>query len=173
MRDGLGFGRDHDDPLKLKELNDALKKFRDWRGGKNLDLLGANACAMSYVEAAFELQGSAKYLVASEIAVPFAGWPYESILRAISKDTRPERLGRIIVDYYVNHFASSASDKQVSMTLLDLDRAKNLGTQVARLADELKKAIFSAEGSTNDRLTHVRDVFRATAAGDVRPLIDL
>src|SRR5687767_12919214 len=52
---GLGFGRDHDDPLTLRELTDALSAFRDKRAKKQsgnpaLDLLGANACAMSYAE---------------------------------------------------------------------------------------------------------------------------
>jgi hypothetical protein len=113
---GLGFGRDHDDALTLKDLDSALNAFKTYRR-KKLDLLGVNACAMSYAEAAFQLKESTHYLVASQIAVPFAGWPYESILRAINNETKPEQLGKIIVDSYVDHFASSASDKQVSMTL--------------------------------------------------------
>ena len=31
---------------------------------------------MSYAEAAFELRESADFLVASQISMPFAGWPY-------------------------------------------------------------------------------------------------
>ena len=109
---GLGFGRDHKDSLTLRELSKALKPFR------RLDLLGANACAMSYAEAAFELQESAKYLVASQITMPMAGWPYEEILKEITRkpDITGENLGRAVI----RHFMKSLEGKHVSLTLLDL-----------------------------------------------------
>ena len=81
---GLGFGRDHNDPLTLPELKGALAKF----GEGKLTMLGANTCAMSYAEAAFELQASADYLVASQTAVPLTGWPYTTILSRIAADPR-------------------------------------------------------------------------------------
>ncbi len=175
---GLGFGRDHDDPVTLEELQAALDAFKrrrpkPRRGRRpRLELLGANACAMSYAEAAYQLRNSAQYFVASEIAVPFAGWPYESILRAINSKTEPKDLGKIVVDSYVDHFTTSESDKHVSMTLLDLDHVDGLRDGVSKLADLLRKTIFPKDVAGYNRLMHVRDVFRATAAGGVRPLID-
>src|SRR5712671_5704825 len=82
---GLGFGRDHGDPLKLSELDGALQAFKTERGTQpdvdsRLEILGTNACAMSYVEAAHELHCSVQYMVASQISVPFAGWPYDAVL---------------------------------------------------------------------------------------------
>ena len=89
-----GLGRYHNNALKLKELTASLSAFQrerntmlqvhpelrpqddGWDG--RLELLGTNACAMSYVEAAWELRNSARYMVASQIPAPFAGWPYES-----------------------------------------------------------------------------------------------
>ena len=47
-----------------------------------LELLGTNACSMSYLEAAFELKDVVSLMVASQITVPFAGWPYNVILSA-------------------------------------------------------------------------------------------
>src|SRR4051812_41860139 len=91
---GLGFGRDHGDPLRLTELVKALTAFREARVGAEeeqlgdregvLDVLGANACAMSYAEAAYELRDSANYLLASQISVPFAGWSYAEVLQSIT-----------------------------------------------------------------------------------------
>ena len=121
---GLGFGRDHGDALSISELKWALEEFAEQGkklGGKKLDLLGANACAMSYAEAAFELQKGASYLVASEITMPFAGWPYANILEQLSgKD--PEEAGVMIVE----EFLKSYRDKTVALSLLDLQHAKDL-----------------------------------------------
>ena len=100
---GLGFGRDHDEALTLDDLRKALRS----QNGKKLELLGANACAMSYAEAAYELREATDYLVASEIAVPLAGWPYETILKSITQKTTSEQLGTVITDAYVSHFNSS------------------------------------------------------------------
>lgn len=169
---GLGFGRDHGDALKLAELRLALDRFRKARRS-SLELLGANACAMSYAEAAFELRGAADYLVASQIAVPFAGWPYESILKRVGAASTPRDFGALVVDSYVNSFAGSTTGDQVAMTLLDLQRADELERRVTELTASLAGVLEQPGGSAIDRLAQIRTAFLATAAGDVRPLIDV
>ena len=83
---GLGFGRDHGDPMMLTELRAAIQHFArqlpkdDKEQERKLDLLGANACAMSYIEAACELGGCVDFIAASQVGVPFTGWPYQEIL---------------------------------------------------------------------------------------------
>jgi Clostripain family len=188
---GLGFGRDHNDALKLTEIKEALKEFSSARpGNAPLDLLGANACALSYVEAAYELRQSARYMVASQIAVPFAGWPYTSILRRVGKQTKPEDLGKLIVEAYVNHFSSMPTSDRVTMTLLNLEALTNPGDKkkkiqaflgepeihdfadlIRRLVEEISAA--PEKSKSFDRLAEVRDFFIGAAAGDIRPLIDL
>ena len=93
---GLGFGRDHGNPLTLPEIEGALS---DALKGEKLDILGANACAMSYVEAAYQLQNVADFLVAPEIAMPLAGWPYDKILAEIvnNPDIGAQEFGKTIV----------------------------------------------------------------------------
>jgi hypothetical protein len=172
---GLGFGRDHGDPLTVRELGDALDTFKNDRKGLTLDLLGANACAMSYAEAVFQMKDKVDFLVASQIAVPFAGWPYEAILTSVARDTSPKTLGTIVADRYVNHFRASRVGDQVAMAVLNLkpttlDRLKNL---LEELTNTLTDAITQSNPMLGDRLDHIRSAFLATAAGDVRPLIDL
>jgi hypothetical protein len=175
---GLGFGRDHGDPLTMSELRNALEAFANTRG-KKLDLLGANACAMSYAEAAYELRTGAEFLVASQIAVPFAGWPYDAILGTIAGTTDALTLGKNVATEYVARYRGSASDR-VSMSLLQLDaldgtrdKGSDLNAHLKGLATALTEAIDSSKPGNGDRLHHVRAAFLATAAGDVRPLIDL
>jgi hypothetical protein len=168
---GLGFGRDHGHALTLTKLKSALARFKKTRGAK-LDLLGANACAMSYAEAAYELRNVARFMVASQIAVPFVGWPYESILRRIKRGSEPVDVGRIVVDSYVNQFAASPHDDRVAMTLLNLEKAKALKRHTQELVLALHRTIQQADAVGSDRRTHLRTAFLTTAVGDVRPLID-
>jgi hypothetical protein len=171
---GLGFGRDHGDPLLLAELRKALGDFKKARpGGGALELLGANACAMSYAEAACELRGVATCLVASQIAVPYAGWPYQSILTLIKGASSVEEVGRLIVDRYVAAFSASRAGEQVAMTLIDLTVASRLQALIKKLTSALVAVVNGPTSGASDRLAHVRAAFLSTAVGDVRPLIDL
>ena len=181
---GLGFGRDHNDGLRLKELKGALEDFRQERlklaksdaeaPKGRLELLGANSCAMSYVEAAYELRKAAHYMVASQISVPFAGWPYESILRRIADTTEPEDLGRLVADTYVGHFNALARGERVTMSLLNLEGLDGWKSLIQQLAEAIEKETLSGTGNLDSaRLAYVRDTFVGAAAGDVRPLIDL
>jgi Clostripain family len=171
---GLGFGRDHQDPLSLLELQCAIQEFRNHLPDRRpLDLLGANACAMCYVEAAHQLRNDVRYLVASQIAVPLAGWPYRSILRKIRSGIDAERVGTIVVDTYVNHFSASSAGDRVAMTLLDLGAAEQLKERVGKLTGAVTGVINAETEFAVDRRSLIRNAFLSTATGDVRPLLDL
>jgi hypothetical protein len=176
---GLGFGRDHGDPMTLRELRQALRSFGTSSHPK-LDLLGANACAISYVEAAYELRDYVHYLVASEIAVPLVGWPYDAILGSLSRllatpdtDVDPPTLGQLVADQYVTQFKSAANGECVAMTLLDLGAAGDVAACIGRLTDALIAATDGTDKGAGERRAQIRTAFLSTASGDVRPLIDL
>ncbi len=175
---GLGFGRDHGDPMKLTELRKAIEHFAQWpdrdkQTGRKLDLLGANACAMSYIEAACELSGHVDFIAASQVGVPFTGWPYQAILGGLTGDMTTEAFGRLIVDRYVAQFAGSASGQQRAMSLLNLERAKAVVHPFAELAKSIHATVCGTGANAINARAHVRAAFLATAAGDVRPLLDL
>ena len=188
---GLGYGRDHGDPMTLPEIRDAIHMFRLPLDAKaqdgvppawpKLDLLGANACAMSYAEAACELSAEVQCLVASEIAVPLVGWPYETILGCMSKQAEadsawnmtPEAVGQLVADRYVAQFDGSASGERVAMSVLDLNVADTLTRHVADLGQAIVNVVDGTDKGAGERLAQIRAAFLATAAGDVRPLVDL
>jgi hypothetical protein len=180
---GLGFGRDHGDPLELSELVKALTAFRKKRNeldGRDqdaddgtLEILGANACALCYVEAAHELCHSAKYLLASQIYVPFAGWPYNEVFESISGATTPEQLGSTVIDSYVTGLNNPLTGERVQMSLLALPHAGNLKGAIHELAKSIRGAFRSDGQFDSSRRAACRDSFIAAAAGDVRPLVDL
>jgi hypothetical protein len=195
---GLGFGRDHGDPLIFGELVEALDAFsksrnklernrrtgpaREGRDGRErdkanrkdgtLEVLGANACALCYVEAAYELRESAQYLLASQIYVPFAGWPYDQVFQSISDKTSPEELGSNVVDSYVTGLNNPLTGERVQMSLLDLSHAADLRGVIDDLARSIRGAFKSNGQFDSGRRAAFRDAFIAAAAGDVRPLVD-
>jgi hypothetical protein len=162
---GLGFGRSHNKAITMSGLRATLE-------GQKLHVIGANACAMSYIEAAYELRQCAEYLVASQISIPFVGWPYESVLKQIDSHTTPEMFGRLIVDAYVG-ITTSASTEPIAMSLLSLKEAGRLRALVSAFAVAIRDASRSDGTFSSDHLNHVRDIFIAAACGDVRPLLDV
>jgi hypothetical protein len=168
---GVGFGRHKGDALLLPELRGALNTFKEKRSGTSLELLGTNACSMSYLEAAFELKDVASLMVASQITVPFAGWPYNVILNRIGPDTKARTLAEIIVNAYVTQFDDLPGGDRLAMTVLDLQHAEKCGRRLEKLATAIHDEI--SKGYNTDTMAELRDIFMGAAAGDVRPLIDL
>jgi hypothetical protein len=162
---GLGFGRDHGDALTIHELSTALEHFA--ARGEPLELLGTNACAMAYVEAVFELRNAARYLIASELTMPFSGWPFATVLQRLAHEPKmsPSVLGEMIV----NEFVQSYNGRDVSLSLIDLTKANtSLLDAVALLAGTLNAGLKSPDTSSA-----IAEAFLDTAHGDVRPLIDV
>jgi hypothetical protein len=180
---GLGFGRDHGDPLTLTELaqsldRDEVNKLLIERNAlaiaanrKAVDILGANACAMCYAEAAYELKDAADFMVAPEISMPFQGWPYDRILNEIVDDSQidSEGLGNKIVDQFKASFEEAVDAQNVALTMLNLNTAGEIRPHLAKLTAALRKSI----GRGNGVREQIGDAFLDTVHGDVRPLIDL
>jgi len=71
--------------ISLVELGKILKNFsRDVEDeGGVLELVGLHSCSMSAVEVAYQLKGTAKYMIGSE-GLSFVGaWPYRQMLQKI------------------------------------------------------------------------------------------
>ncbi len=89
---GMIVGRDaflpDDNPdsgISLVELGSILRTFSEEirEDGGVLEFIGMHSCSMSAVEVAYQLMGTAKYMMASE-GLSFVGaWPYRQILQKI------------------------------------------------------------------------------------------
>jgi len=168
---GVGFGRDDGAALLLPQLRGALEKLQRARMGEPLELLGTNACSMSYLEAAFELKDVATLMVASQITVPFAGWPYHVILNRVGPHTDERVLAETIVNAFVTQFDDLPGGDRLAMTVLDLQHAEKCGRRLEKLATAIHDEI--SKDFNTDTMAELRDIFMGAAAGDVRPLIDL
>jgi hypothetical protein len=80
-----------------KGIRDALDST-----GKNIDIISLDACTLGTVEIAYELRGTASYLVSSELGVPFDGQNYIAMLDGLSDNPgiSPLDLACKLVDDY-------------------------------------------------------------------------
>jgi len=71
--------------LKLDDLGHILRKFKarvEDHGG-SFDLLGLHSCSVSSLEVAYELEDTARYLLASQGTAFVGSWPYRQMLRRV------------------------------------------------------------------------------------------
>jgi cysteine peptidase C11 family protein len=167
---GLGFARDGDDALLMTELASVVADFKGRNNGKNLDIIGGDTCRMSFAEAAFELRKSVDFMVVSEVGTKFQGWPYTAILGEIASHRGaipPAKLGRSIVNHYIESFEPPS----VALTMLNLQRADDLGTA---LKNVIAAVAAAAAGDRNgSEMNRILKAFDDAEHGKVRALIDL
>jgi hypothetical protein len=130
------------------------------KGKRKLDILGLDACSMSMVELATELQGCVNFMVASQDDVPDASFPYEQILTRLKKSSRddvratskmiPEAYKKAFQDYFPT---PGPGVKELTLSSLNLDNIGSITTPLKSLAEALlpspgdpyaRKAIIAA-----------------------------
>ena len=98
--------------------------------GKNIDVLGFDACLMAMAETCCQVDESVDYLIACEDTVPDESWPYDSILKVLVANPdlmSPEDFARVVVWKFIFDFGEKrkfvtqsicqlGNDKQVALT---------------------------------------------------------
>lgn len=84
-RDGFLPDEHPDSAISLVELGTILRNFSREIGKKDgvLELIGMHSCAMSAIEVAYQLKGTANYMMASEGLSFIGAWPYRRMLQKI------------------------------------------------------------------------------------------
>jgi hypothetical protein len=120
------------DKITMSELEYALSAIST-QMGKNVDIVGMDACFMAMTEVAYQIKDYADILVTSEESVPNDGWPYDTILsQLVSYPTMtPNQLATNIVDSYI--FSYTVSDN-VTQSAIDLSYMNTLASQLSALA---------------------------------------
>jgi hypothetical protein len=120
------------DKITMSELEYALSAIST-QMGKNVDIVGMDACLMAMTEVAYQIKDYADILVASEESEPNDGWPYDSILSQLVSNPimTPNQLATIIVDTYI--FSYTVFDN-VTQSAIDLSYMDTLAGQLSVLA---------------------------------------
>lgn len=175
---GLVVGRDaflpDDNPdtgISLVELDNILRSFcREIRkDGEDLELLGMHSCSMSAVEVAYQLKGTARYMMASE-GLSFVGaWPYRQMLQKIfctidkhksgePKDDWIDVLIKGLHELCLHNsadfiFAGYSSD--LCLCSLDRNRVKALSRPIQRLSVALQAGLKDGRCKELIQLAHL------------------
>lgn len=87
--------------MSIDDLGKGIRAGLD-ATGKTIDIIALDACTLGTVEIAYELRGTASYLVASELGVPFDGMNYMALLSGLSENPSIEPLDlacKLVDDY--------------------------------------------------------------------------
>jgi hypothetical protein len=129
--------------LDTIELGEGLAKVKETLG-QELDLLGMDACLMSNLEVAYQLQSYVKYIVASEDNEPSFGWPYDKVLGKLVQfpEIETSDFAKYIVNAYIKYYKDIKYKKMpVTQSALDLSRVNTVADLLNKLADTLIKYI--------------------------------
>lgn len=155
-----------------QDLTTACNRIKNEVLGKNLDLLGMDACLMAMIEVGYQIKDSVNVLVASQQTEPGEGWPYSLFLSTLS--TNPSAydeagLGQLIVDAYGTFYNKNGNKDytQSAISLSKLEAIKENISQVIAAIAECKKA---APIKTKRAVVNAR---RASISFDVPEYIDL
>ncbi|MCB9492794.1 MAG: hypothetical protein H6679_00800 [Epsilonproteobacteria bacterium] len=113
--------------------------------GKNLDLLGMDACLMAMLEIEWQVKDSVDVIVASEEIEPGYGWSYEGFINPLTTNPKmtAAQLGQAIVNSYTTLYANNyyAQDHTLScVCTTKLDAIKDNLQQFIRDVDTCVQA---------------------------------
>ena len=171
---GMIVGRDaflpDDNPntgISLVNLGSILRNFSEElrEDGEVLELVGMHSCSMSAVEVAYQLKGTANYMMASE-GLSFVGaWPYRQMLQKIFCAIEYANDGKVRVPNLMKKvhelclhngadfiFAGYSSD--LCLISLDPERVEALNEPIERLTKALQAGLKTKRGEELIVLAH-------------------
>lgn len=143
---GIAYDDAARDFLDNAELKRVLSEVVE-QTGRQIDILGFDACLMNLVEIAYELRGPVDYIVGSEELEPGDGWPYNAVIGALvaSPETAPADIAASLVKAYVDSYGG---DESVTQAALDLSKVEGTAKAVDELAVACIAELDTAEGYT-------------------------
>ena len=123
------------DRITMPELEYALSEIGTHMG-KNIDIVGMDACLMAMTEVAYQIKDCADILVASEENEPGDGWPYDTILAQLVANSTmsSEQLATDIVNKYIIFYPYD----NVTQSAIDLSYMDDLASQLSSLAETIR-----------------------------------
>ena len=155
--------------ISLNELGKIIEGFK--RNIKKhegvLELICLHSCSMSAVEVAYELQGTAKYMIASEGYSYVGSWPYRQLLKKIFNTTDGHEINDACVQdlvqriyelslYNATDFAYCGYSHDLTLCSLAPDKVDGLVNVLKPLIRELKQALKDPRGKELILLAHLK-----------------
>ncbi|MEW6013006.1 MAG: clostripain-related cysteine peptidase [Elusimicrobiota bacterium] len=111
-------------PQLKSALSDIVKSY-----GKKIDIFAMDACLMQMAEVVAEIKDYARYVVASEEAIPGGGFPYDDLLGCLNSSSDPKKVSACTVDVYHKAYDSQRitmfgryDDKSTTLSAVDTSK---------------------------------------------------
>ncbi len=132
--------------ITTEELGVAMADIKTFLG-RNVDVLGFDACLMAMAEIGAEVAASTDYMVGSEDLEPGAGWPYDDFLAKANEGNvykDPKSLNADLVKTYVDSYSGgSQGSRSVTLAAHDLKALRNMYAAFSNLATALNQVAAS------------------------------
>ena len=155
--------------ITLIELGGIMKRFTtkvEEQGGE-FELLGLHSCSMSAIEVAYELKGTAKYMMASEGFSYVGSWPYRQLLKKIFNTTEDQALNNDNVQtliqrvyelslYNATDFAFCGYSHDLALCSLAEDKIEAFMEPFLRFTGILRRSLDDPRGQQFIQLAHLK-----------------
>jgi len=155
--------------ITLLELGGIMQRFttKVKEQGGEFELLGLHSCSMSAIEVAYELKGTAKYMMASEGFSYVGSWPYRQLLKKIFNTTEDRKLNDDIVQeliqrvyelslYNATDFAFSGYSHDLALISLAEDKIMAFMEPFLQLTGILRKGLNNPRDQQFIQLAHLK-----------------
>lgn len=157
--------------LALSELGELLTSFKTniGRDQSVLELVSFHSCSMSALEVAYELKGTANYMLASQGPAFVGSWPYRQILMRIFDELmdkersagdavkeRPvkETLKKVFSDCMENSFDFQLAGYSFDLALCDLNKVGDIKTPLSEMSKALTDGLREVSMRNRILLSH-------------------
>lgn len=184
----FAFERDGSQQLDFNKLTTVLHSVNNWNALNHqpgrVNIVAFDSCGVGWIEAVYQLRGTADYLVATQFMDPLSGWPYDAIFQKLADDRTIESLdlARAIVSVVVRagnydmmrslKTSSTVDSQPKSLTLTALDLGAPAEDIGARMAD-LSAALGIAIGKDPGEIARLSTALAQSAVPIPEPAADL
>lgn len=153
--------------ISLKKLDDILREFADQvrNDGSQFELLGLHSCSMSAIEVAYQLKGTANYMMGTEGLSYVGSWSYRQLLKKIfntieaaqkkqAKEAQDNE-GKVNVPNLVSELyylcLLNATDYTFAGYSSDLSLCRLQVTEVEKLKEPIQQLVGVLKGALDDK----------------------
>jgi hypothetical protein len=149
--------------LSLAELGKIMNRFSDsirrQKTPGELEMVGFHSCSMNSVEIAYELAGTAKYMLASQGPAFVGSWPYKQLLMRLFNELKPPKKRRLSVEEIVrkmfaycfyNNYDFQLAGYAFDVCLANLDKVDATKDPIEKLANALIAGLKKKQSLAKD-----------------------
>ncbi|MBL4587902.1 hypothetical protein JKY79_01005 [Candidatus Babeliales bacterium] len=171
---GIAFNEEESVYLTNADLTEVVERIQDdLLGGEKIDLLVFDACMMSMIEVACQINFSVEYMVSSEEIAPGKGLPYKQILNGLnSRSLSSSDFATYITNAYADEYEDTFAD--FTLSAINLEKMHDLKLCMHDIATSLLNLVDSEYGDEFlDMLYAIRVSRKMSTAFYNRDYIDI